>query len=381
MANLLDYLKWRGDLSLQTCPFGEIDNLILSQMSNFLWEKILSAGEVKTIAELLLLIKDQSIAQGITAADDEKLFPLVATSQRFGNVIACEYVHEQDEISEKQFAAITFILPDDTVFVSYRGTDSTLIGWKEDFNLAFTSPIPSQLHAQQYLQEIANHYGGLLRVGGHSKGGNLAMYAASTVDEGIQSTILDVFNNDGPGLSGAVANSEGYDRIKPRLSSFVPQSSVVGMLLIHPDMYTVVNSNSVSVFQHNPYSWQVEGPGFIREKELRKGSVYLEKVLKRWLAEIDEQQRKCFIDTLFRVLSSTDAKSFGKDLIYQTFRNPGAMLGALQDIDRETFGSLYESLTALVTAALDAEPTKTNDASTPLLLESQPAESIRKLEE
>ncbi|MCE5342984.1 MAG: DUF2974 domain-containing protein, partial [Eubacteriales bacterium] len=338
-------------------------------------------GEAETISDLPMCAEGQSIAQGITAVDDEKLFPLVSASRRFGGAIACEYVHEQNEISEKQFAAITFVLPDDSVFISFRGTDSTLLGWKEDFNLAFTSPIPSQLHAQQYLQEIANHYGGLLRIGGHSKGGNLAMYAAATVDEGIQSTILDVFNNDGPGLSDTVACSEGYERIKPRLSSFVPQASVVGMLLIHPETFTVVNSNSVSVFQHNPYTWQVEGAKFVREKELRRGSVYLEKVLKRWLTDIDEQQRKCFVDTLFRVLSSTDAKSFGKDFWYQTLRNPGAMLGAVQDIDKETFNSLCASMAALVTAALDAEPSKTNGAPISARLEPQTTKIIRKLEE
>lgn len=381
MANVLDYLKWRGDLSLQVCPFGEIDNLILSQMSYFHWEKFLPQGEANTIETLLASAESQSISHGITAAEDEKLFPLVATSRRFGNVIACEYTHEEDDIMEKQFAAITFLLPDDTVFVSYRGTDGTLVGWKEDFNMAFTSPIPSQQHAQQYLQEIANHYGGLLRVGGHSKGGNLAMYAASTVEEGTQATILNVFNNDGPGLSGAIVASKGYARIQPRLSSFVPQSSVIGMLLMHPETYAVVNSNAVGVLQHNPYSWQVEGARFVKENGLRKGSVYLEKVLRRWLMEIDEQERKRFVDTLFQVLSSTNAKSFGRDFVYQTIRNPSAMLGAVQDIDRETLGSLYASLTALVTAALNADPAETNDVLAPFLVEPQPAESITNMEE
>lgn len=358
MSNILDYMRWRGDLSLESAPFGEVDNLVLSELSNLRWEVLWQPGEAASLRELFARAQGRAFSRGMTEEDDARLLPLVAASQRFGGAVLCDYVHELDEAIGKQFAAITLLLSDQTAFVSFRGTDGTIVGWKEDFNMGFDAPVPSQTRARDYLCQAAERHQRPLRAGGHSKGGNLAVYAAATAPIEVRQRLLAVYSNDGPGLSDEVFRSEGFLDILPRLSSFVPQSSIFGMLLSHPETYAVVYSNAVSVFQHNPYSWQVEGGSFVKEKELRKGSLHMEQVMRRWLTSLDTRQRKDFVDALFSIVEATQAKSFGIGILGGALRNPGAIRDALQGMDAETRVGLISTLTALVSAAVQYEQSR-----------------------
>lgn len=152
------------------------------------------------------------------------------------------YINKIDSESEKQFSAITILMPDDTIYISFRGTDNTLIGWKEDFNMTFQTKVPSQLDAVQYVKQIAKKYKNLIRIGGHSKGGNLAVYAASFCSKTIQERIINVYNNDGPGFHEDVINNIEYKKMLPKVHTYVPQSSIIGRLLYHEENYTVVQS-------------------------------------------------------------------------------------------------------------------------------------------
>lgn len=355
MSNILDYLRWRGDLPLESVPFGEVDNLVLSELAALRWELLAQPGERATLRALQARVGEQAVSRGMTAEDDARLLPLAAASRRFGDAVLCDYAHEFDETIGKQFAAITLLLGDGSAFIAFRGTDGTVVGWKEDFNMCFESPVPSQTRAREYLLRASENHARPLRVGGHSKGGNLSLYAAATVPEAVQERILAVYSNDGPGLSDEVFASEGFARILPKLSSFVPQSSLFGMLLTHPETYAVVYSNSVSVFQHNPYTWQVEGGEFVKEKELRKGSVYVEQVLHRWLASLSPEQRKEFVGALFSMIEATKSQTVGKGLLEGLWRNPGAVWGALQGMDAKTRGTLITALASLVSAAVRYE--------------------------
>ena len=335
MSNILDYIKWRGDLRFAVAPFNEVDGLILAQLSMLRWENSLRPGESVLIRELYAPMIQQPVSVGFTVENDGQLLQLATRSARFGNLTICDFVHVFDEDAEMQFAAVTMKLDDGTAYVSCRGTDKTLTGWKEDCKMAFSKPVPAQEAAREYLKAAAQRFPGRLRIGGHSKGGNLAMYAAATVDAEVRSRIVAVYNNDGPGMSDRMDAPALYDRLAGRLYSFVPQGSIVGMLLDHPDEYTVVQSKSVSIFQRDPYSWQVEGPAFVHMPALSRDSARFDAVFRKWLGGIDEDDRELLIDTLFGVLSAANVQSFGRAFWQSLARNPKPVLNAIKDVDSE----------------------------------------------
>ena len=334
MSNILDYLKWRGDLPLNVVSINEVDGLIMSELSMMHWEYALAPETAATLAELFPSMQRQPVSVGFTAENDMKLLIALANSARFNALTISDYISRSDPALEMQFAAIAIHLPDGAIFVSFRGTDSSLVGWKEDCNLAFSTPVPAQAAAGQYLAMICERYPGQpLWVGGHSKGGNLAMYAAATADEAIRGKILGVFNYDGPGLSDRMDAPALYARLAGRLHSCVPQGSIVGLLLAHPDEYTVVKSVSVSILQHDPYSWQVEGPAFVHVPELSRDSARFDIAFRRWLSEVDEADRGVLIETLFNILEASGAASFGREFWQGISHNPGAVMVAIKDVD------------------------------------------------
>ena len=335
MSNLLDYLRWRGDLPMTAVPLGGVDGLILAQLSMLRWENALREGESAPLEALAPAMATKPVSEGFTAENDEKLLALAAPSRRFGGVTVGDYVNTVDDDSTMQFAAVALRLPDGTTFAAFRGTDSTLTGWKEDCNMAFSKPVPAQEAAAEYLNALARRYPGGLRVGGHSKGGNLAMYAASHMEDAARERLLAVYNYDGPGLSDRMDAPALYARVTGRLHSYVPQGSVVGMLLAHPDEYTVVKSNSVSIWQHDPYSWQVEGPDFVTLAELSRDSARFDLTFRQWLAGLDEDDRALLVNRVFDVLCATNSRSFGREFWAGLARNPKSVFAAIQGVDPE----------------------------------------------
>ena len=224
MSNVCDYVKWRGDLSIEQSEFNEIDNLILSRFSYFPFDKIIKENEVVTIKELSERFKKQDIRKlPILWKDDVDLFPLMGESERFGKLLATKYINKIDQEQEKQFAAITVLMPDNTIFVSYRGTDNTIVGWKEDLNMSFKSHIASQISAKKYLEIIAQEYPDKkIRIGGHSKGGNVAVYAATFVNKEIKDRIINVYNNDGPGFCDDVIETPEYNEMTKNIHTYIP---------------------------------------------------------------------------------------------------------------------------------------------------------------
>jgi len=352
MSSIIDYLLWRGDVPLTACPLNGVDGLILAQMSYFHWELGLGDRESATLRSLRPLMEDAPFTGGMSEENDRRLLALTSASSRFGEMRVGDYVHEFEQSIDKQFAAVTFALPDDTLFLSFRGTDGTLVGWKEDFNMAFSTPVPSQERAREYLNAVAASDPRPLRLAGHSKGGNLAVYAAATADAAVRGRILGIYSYDGPGLSDKIDSATLYDRISGRLRSFVPQSSLVGMLLSYYKEYTVVESDSFGVLQHNPYYWHVLGPAFVSLDARTRSSAYIENVVRKWLSGIDEDERRTLVDALFEVLSATDAESFGKDLWAGMLRNPGAVAAVVQGFDPDVRQKLTRMLAELGSAAL-----------------------------
>ncbi len=352
MANLIDYLTWRGDVPLGAVPFNEVDNLILSQFSYLALEHALPEGGEMTVKELGDKLADRPEAFFYIERENNRLMlRLMAEGDRFSGTKICLYRHETDEEREKQFAAVTFLLADGSAFVAYRGTDNTIVGWKEDFNLSFACPVPAQVDALAYLLEAAKMHTGLLRVGGHSKGGNLAVYAAAHAPDHVQDRIMNVYSNDGPGMDEATFASPGYARIETKLHSIVPQSSVIGILLQHPEDYVVVKSNGFGIFQHNPFSWQVLRCGFEVIEELRPGSRHLDKVMNTWLQSMSSEERMTLVDTMFTALNATRAATV-ENLGEGILKNAAVMLSTVKGMDPATRKRVRHMVGGLLSAAV-----------------------------
>ena len=306
MADLFDYLRWRGDLTFSQSPVNPVDALIFSALSY-----ISFGGSVELAPEVPISLKDaaeeffRSPGQEERCRVNKDLSLLMATAEtkRFENVMLLQYRSLLVPEEETQFAAITFLLDDNTGFIAFRGTDYSLVGWKEDFNMSFQETIPSQRLAAQYTEEIAGKYIMPLWLGGHSKGGNLAVFSAAKSDPVIRSRILGVYNNDGPGFTEYLINDPAYREIVPRIRTIVPQSSVIGMLLEHEEPYTVIKSKQLGLLQHELYSWEIMGPDFVPMEQITADSRFLNQTIKHWLADMTVEERNEIVDTLFELLS------------------------------------------------------------------------------
>ena len=352
MANVCDYVRWRGDLTLEQSEFNEIDNLILARFSYFPFDKIMEENEIVTIKELSKRFSEQDVTKlPILWKDDVELFPLMGDSKRFGGMLATKYINKIDAEQEKQFSAITVLMPNDTIYVSYRGTDNTIVGWKEDFNMSFKSHIASQISAKQYLEEIAKEYpSSKIIIGGHSKGGNIAVYAATFASKEVKERIINVYNNDGPGFCEDVIETPEYQEILPRVHTYIPQSSIIGRLMNHKEKYTIVESVQKGIMQHDLYSWQVLGKEFVTLKKLTNESEFIDKTIKDWLENVEPEKREQVIDAVFEILNTTEAQTM-KELKANWFANAKTILGTYKNIDSDTKEMVWQTVNELLKVA------------------------------
>ncbi len=361
MANIFDYLLWRGDLPFKKVCFNNVDSLILCRLSYIPFDNIVpetGSNEKITISEAAerFFSEDRnSKEQQVLLKDDTKLLKELSKSERFKNLGLTRYVNTIDIAEEKQFSAVTVILDEETSYVAFRGTDNTLVGWRDDFNMVFITPVPAQRDAVAYLEETALAVSGNLLVGGHSKGGNLAVYATAYCNSETKRRIQKIYNNDGPGFDSSVIADREYMEIKDKVLTFVPQSSVVGMLLEHEEEYTIVHSTQVGIMQHDLYSWEVTRDGFVHLKEITNSSKFIDHTLKEWVSNMTLEQRSKLSDAIFEILGATDAKTFS-ELSSGLYKNAGIMMKSLRNTDEETRKLIYEAISLLIRAAKDSLP-------------------------
>lgn len=336
MGNMLDYLDWRGDLTLAQSPFNEVDNLILSQLSYANLDHVVPAEwshmavTIREAAERYFqLYSEEDIDRyGYMVRNSATLLRKLADSPRFADAKLSKFLNMVEFEQTKQFSAMHVGLPDGTVYVVFRGTDSTIVGWKENFNMTYMTPIPAQDEAVRYLEDTTEDHDLPLRLGGHSKGGNLAVYAAIMCRADLKPRILEVYNNDGPGFEAKIIRSEGYLEMRERIRTLVPQLSVVGMLMEHEASYEVVQSSQSLFMQHDPFSWEVLGDRFVRADQLAKESLLVEVTLKSWLNQLSRSERKQFIDALFQIFLDADVWTV-EDLSRAKWRKVSQMIRAL----------------------------------------------------
>lgn len=350
MANMLDYINWRGDLTFKQSPFNLVDNLILSCLSYVVMDGIVGGFDsangvsVKELADSFeQLSKDE---KNLRDPKDETLLVSMGQSKRFGHLQLFYYEQQIDHQAEKQFAAVTIALEKDVHYISYRGTDFTVTGWKEDFNMTFRTGVPAQQEAVRYLKQVAQETKGKLYIGGHSKGGNLATFAAAFAGSKIQQRIVAVYNNDGPGFLEDVIDSAGYQAIYEKIQTFIPQTSLFGMMLEHAEPFTILESSQHFVMQHDPYSWNVLGPDFIYLEKVTASSRFLDQTIRGWLASLTPEQREQFVDTMFDLLTVEEADTL-QDLGKLWLTNTGDMLKTLRNVDEETANMIRQTLKLL----------------------------------
>ena len=334
MSNLFDYVAWRGDLSLAAVPLNDIDALLFARLSYIPFEGVVPAGFEggKPLPEAArqVLAKGVLDAEGGQNAEDKQLLTLLTEAPRYEHLTLCGFESTLNKETEEQFAAVAIRLPLGAC-IAYRGTDGTLVGWKEDFNMSFSGVVPAQEHAVDYLARAAV-LPGTLRLCGHSKGGNLAVYAAAFCPESIQGRIVAVRNFDGPGFQAEVTARPAFQRIVGRTRTFLPRSSVVGMLLEHEEPYTVVESQGSGIYQHNLYLWEVGRSGFAEVQQVSDGSQIIDKTVKDWLASMEPDQREQVVNGVYAALEATQADTV------REVREKGKMaaLRALLEMDENT---------------------------------------------
>lgn len=316
MANILDYLNWRGDLTFAESPLNEVDGLIFSYLSYVSFESIVPSPweddsvSLRKASEAFWrewdekeLLKEFSLI---------KMTPFVmrriAASKRFGNLQLMYYQNSVSQEEESQFSALCIQLGAEEYYIAFRGTDNTMIGWKEDFRMCFET-IPAQRKAVDYLNYVGRKCQGRLWLGGHSKGGNLAIYAAARARKELRNRLVVIQNYDGPGFSKVMLNSTGYREIRDRIKKYVPAASVVGMLLEHDGNCTIVCSHVQGLQQHDPLTWRVFGTRFSSVPKRGEESRMMDRTLHDWIYSLSLEERKNFVNMLFRLMEETEIRS------------------------------------------------------------------------
>ena len=350
MPDIRGYVEQFGARSFKEEPFNVLDSLVFSQVCYMPFEGLLdvegaSAGLPAAWAFLAARYPD-----GLTDPFQQKRYLLTrlsAGAPRYQAVLLHDYVNHVDPREVTQFSATAFEMPTGERCIAYRGTDLTIAGWVEDLNMSFMS-VPAQTLATAYLERVAAQREGTLYLNGHSKGGHLAMFAASTVAPATQAWLAAVHSFDGQGLDEGTFHGEGYARVAGRIQSYVPQSSLVGLLLCYHPIYTVVRSNGLGLLQHDVLTWQVEGGAFETAPELDWTSRVTHEAIEEWLQKLDHDDRRLLVDTITRVVDAAQADTV--DQITANWREKGGrMLAAMRELDAPTKKTVRSFLRMLFT--------------------------------
>lgn len=373
MPNLFDFLSWRGDLPFEAVPPTEADELLLAQLSYVFFDGIVpdlaDGGSVPLGEAADRVLKTDPDAEkihqiGYMWRDDKRLLETLVSCPRYKDLPVFGYESALDE--DAQFGALCVGVTKDLTCVSFRGTDDTMIGWKEDCALAFNDPVPAQEMSADYLGRVAAATQGPLLITGHSKGGNLAVYSAATASSKVRARIKSIVSCDGPGVNHALLSAAEYQEIADKIHKFVPQSSVVGMLFESDNRYTVISSDGLGLLQHSAFSWQIMGGNLVRRAQPTATSQYVNGVIKQWLDDMDVEKRRVFVTALFEVLATADLTSVDQIDAKFLLRLPSALL-KMRSVDPALRAQLRSEIRALIWRAIrpdfDAAPPPEKDGA------------------
>lgn len=357
MNNIMDYLDWRGDIGFDQDGLNEVDNLIFSMVAYLNFDMIRGA---QTIEEASKAYKDSKKRGTSKESRDfikkiERLLDKLAKTQRYRGVTISNYMYKYDHDNESQFCAMTFSFGD-WLYVAYRGTDESLVGFKEDFNMCFSAPVMAQKDAVAYLRQVLNKYRDQeVYTGGHSKGGNLAVYSHVGIDGEYRKRIVKIFNNDGPGFTEEILKTPAYRETAKKVIKLLPHGSVVGILMDDEEEYSIVKAKGDNgIVQHDGFNWDIKGTKFVKKDKFTDQSIRINQTLKLWLASLDREERNKFIDEFYGlIVKSTDASILG-DISGKEIQSALAIVKNINSMDEESKKILVSAIKKLLKSTSEA---------------------------
>lgn len=340
MPNIFDYLEWRCDIPFSADPFNDVDNLVLSQASYTLFRGAVpedgSRIPLKDVHEAFFTInsREELMKKDDILSRSSFLMDGMIRGDRFGRMKLADHVDIVDVDRDMQMSAVTYILDDGTAFIAFRGTDNTITGWKEDFNMSFLPVTQGQKEAVDYLNRVGKKLRRPIRVGGHSKGGNFAVYASAFCDPKVRDKIIEVYCNDSPGFRTEITESEEYAKVSAKVKSIVPDTSVIGMLLSSKyGREIVVQSSAKGLLQHDAMTWQVERNRFVTAEQSDIGR-FVRDTQKDWLSKIDDETRASIVNSVFTLIEATGAGTFG-EMSLNKLKAVDSIMSKAQDLPRD----------------------------------------------
>ena len=314
MENIFKYLDDTQYDNIYDRPFNELDLLILTELAYLSFDGLVASDlDLDKSKRLQDIAENYPQEQSMMHTRNRlKLLEKASKIKRFKNIKLMGFINDIDMEIEKQFAALVYCIQSKpaTYVLAYRGTDDSIIGWKEDFHMTFMHEVPAQQSAHQYLEKRMTEYPGEYIVSGHSKGGNLAIYACSKLDEEKQNSVTGIYAFDAPGLHESLLESEGFLRIKDRIASYIPQDSMVSVLLEPPVNAKVVKSNAILLLQHDTFSWEVGQIDFVQIENQSQLSIHADKVISSWLDTMSNNEKQEFSDVIFDVFLESGINKF-----------------------------------------------------------------------
>ena len=350
-GTIIDYVKECGSRTWEALPLNDVDSLVLCQFSYLKFDGMVpglkenkasvTLEEIYAHADYEKLYADERYEK-----DNRALFEAMLQSKRYRNLRLNCYVNIIEKEWETQFSAVTYLLEDGTLYIAYRGTDESIVGWKEDFNMAFLNPIPGQSYSLKYLNMVTEKLPNRFYVGGHSKGGNLAVYAAMKCSEQIRARIIKVYSMDGPGFRPELLLAGDFQAVEERIVKILPKSSLVGMLFENDIHYKTVESKTFGLAQHNPYTWLVKDGHFVEADDIYEGSLRMNETINEWILSLDAARLQIFVDTLYQIVSASKADNL-IDFTADWRKSMTGIVNALKEVDEETARMIKEIIKSL----------------------------------
>ena len=365
MANITEYIKWRGDISFEDSPLCDVDSLIFCELSYIPYELVLKDNKNgETLEELwnkFVEIPEDNVSLGaiIPTKSIRELFCECAKSRRYKGVKLKYYINEICKKAEKQFCAMCFSINREYYYIAYRGTDDNLVSWKENLNMAHSTPIPAQKAAASYLDNICIHTRRKIYVGGHSKGGNLAAYAGIFCSERAKNKIISVHSFDGPGFESEFLQNINNEKIKEKTTTFLPKGAIIGAIFDHYSGFKYIETKAKGLYQHDGFLWDVLGTNFVTTDGLIKSSSDFHDLLSDWTKSLSIDEKIQFVETLYKLMTENN---------FETLTDIGNsklkfFFGIIKS-DIETKKILYNAITKLIKEKYKKKPKEITEKTT-----------------
>ena len=350
MDTILEYIERYSDCTFEEMPFNDVDSLILCQLAYLKFDGIVPS--VNSLEDSVVL-KDLPQMEGYERIfsdvryekPNRALMKGLLESKRFRTLKMNCFIDMVEREWEMQFSAITYILENGPVYVAFRGTDENMVGWKEDFNMVYLAPVPAQEYSVKYLNTVASRVRCPFIVGGHSKGGNLAIYSAMYCKPQVREKITKVYSMDGPGFRPETLEAGDYVSLADRVVRILPHSSLFGMIFAADLSYRVIESKSIGIAQHDPYNWIVKEDHFMPVKKIYGTRMQMDNALNAWLLSLNEEQVRVFGDTMYHVMLASKTDNL-IDLTADWKKSVNGIITAMKEVDEDSKKVLKEVMRA-----------------------------------